>query len=212
MSESLSCHYHIRWSRCVPLDFEPFASPQEADSCAGLIALPGESYSVEKFDRDCIRCKLPSEDSLRQVLAITIRKAGAESGGLWVLNKDTGTLRIVAQRGFSPRLLEFLSVVHEDFAACGATLKRGERVLVDDVTTDPVYKGNVHVLEIMRRERVRSIQSLPLFASSGHLAGVIAVHYRACGMASIAAYQLESRHVRDVADHFERFVRRQNLA
>jgi GAF domain len=210
MLESLADHYHIRWSRRAPLDFEPFASPEEADSCAGLIVLPGESYSVEKFDWDCIRCKLPRKDSLLQVLAITVRKSGAQFGGLWILHKDSGTLRLAAQQGFSPRFMELFSVVHEDFASCGTTLKRRECVFVNDVTTDPIYKEK-SLLELMRREGVHSIQSVPLFTSLGCLVGVIAVHYRASGMPSISAYRLRSHHVQDVADHLEQFMRWQNL-
>jgi hypothetical protein len=210
MLESLTYHWHIRWSRHAALDFEPFESPEEADSRAGLLVLPGESYSVEKFDRDCVRCKVPSKDSLRQVLAITIRKAGAEFGGLWLLIKDSGTLRMVAQQGFSPRFLEFFVGVAEGFAACGTTLRRRESVLVNDVATDPIFKEK-SLLETMRREGIRSIQSVPLFTSAGHLVGVIAVHYRASGMPSISAYHLKSRYVQDVADHVDQFVRRQNL-
>jgi hypothetical protein len=143
---------------------------------------------------------------LRQVLAITIRKGAADFGALWILNKDTGALRIAAQQGFSPRFLKSFTLVHDNFAAGGAALNRKERVLVDDVTTDPIYKEK-SLLEIMQREGVRSIQSLPLFTSSGHLVGVIAVYYRACDMPSISAYHLESSHAQDVADHVERFVR-----
>jgi hypothetical protein len=209
MYESLTYHWHIRWSRHAALDFEPFGSPQEADSCACLMVLPGESYSVEKFDRDCVRCKVPSKDSLRQVLATTIRKTGAEFGSLWALIKDTGTLRMVAQQGFSPRFLELFAVVHEGFAACGTTLQNRECVLVNDVATDPIFKEK-SLLEIMRREGIRSVQSVPLFTSAGHLVGVIAVHYRASGMPSISAYHLASPYVRDVADHVDQFLLRQN--
>jgi hypothetical protein len=167
---------------------------------------PGESYSIEKFDRDCIRCKVPSKDSLSQVLALTIRKAMANFGGLWILNKDDGTLRMVAQQGFSPSFLQLFVLVEEGFAACGTTVQREESVLVNDVATDPIFVGK-SLREIMRREGVRSVQSVPLFTSVGHLVGVIAVHYRACGMPSLSAYQLELRHVRDVADHVEQFAR-----
>jgi putative methionine-R-sulfoxide reductase with GAF domain len=206
MYESLTYHWHIRWSRPSPLDFEPFGSPQEADSCAYQMVRPGESYSIEKFDRDCIRCKVPSKDSLSQVLALTIRKAMANFGGLWILNKDDGTLRMVAQQGFSPSFLQLFVLVEEGFAACGTTVQREESVLVNDVATDPIFVGK-SLREIMRREGARSVQSVPLFTSVGHLVGVIAVHYRACGMPSLSAYQLELRHVRDVADHVEQFAR-----
>jgi GAF domain-containing protein len=117
---------------------------------------------------------------------------------------------MAAQQGFSPKFMELFSVVHEDFAACGTTFRRRERVLVNDVTTDPIYNKKFG-LEVTRGEGVRSIQSVPLLTSFGHFVGVIAVHYRSCGMPSVSAYQLESRHVQDVADHVEQFVRWQNL-
>jgi hypothetical protein len=206
MYESLAYHWHIRWSRQTPLDFEPFGSPQEADFCARQMVLPGETYTIEKCDRDCVRCKVPSKDSLCQVLALTIRKATADFGGLWILNQDNGTLQMVAQQGFGPRFLELFVVVHQGFAACGTTVRREERVLVNDVATDPLF-AEKSLLEIMRREGVRSVQSVPLVTSAGHLVGVIAVHYRACGMPSHSTCQLEPRHVRDVADHVEQFAR-----
>ena len=203
-------HYHIRWSDLALLDFEPFTTAAEADAwAANKIVRSGETYSVEEFDRDCIRCKFPNKDSLREVLAGAIRKAEAEFGILQVLNEDTGTLRIVAQKGFSPRFLECFAAVHENFAACGTTLKRRERVLVNNVTTDPIFKEK-SLLEIMRGEEVRSVQSLPLFTSSGCLVGVLAVHYRACDMPSISAHQLEPSYVQDVADHLHQFTRWQS--
>jgi GAF domain-containing protein len=113
---------------------------------------------------------------------------------------------MVAQQGFSPSFLQLFVVVEEGFAACGTTVQCEESVLVNDVATDPIFVGK-SLREIMRREGVRSVQSVPLFTSVGHLVGVIAVHYRACGMPSLPAYQLEPHHVRDVADHVEQFAR-----
>jgi hypothetical protein len=205
MSGSLTYHYHIRWSGHAPLDYERFTTIEEAENSAKELVRPRESYSVEKFDSDCIRCKPPSKESLRQVLAMTVRKSAAEYGALWILNTDSGTLRMAAQQGFSPRFLERFTLVHGDFAACGTTLKRRERVLVNDVTTDPIYKEK-SLVELMQREGVRSIQSLPLFSGPGHLVGVVAVHYHACDMPSISAYQLGSSHAQDVADYVERFI------
>jgi hypothetical protein len=62
MSEPNTFHYHIRWSGELPLDLESFATVEEAESAARRLVRVGESYSVEKFDGDCIRCRQAYED------------------------------------------------------------------------------------------------------------------------------------------------------
>ena len=52
----MAYHYHIRWSGNTPLDWDRFSTVEEAESAAAKLVRPGESYSVEKFDDDCVRC------------------------------------------------------------------------------------------------------------------------------------------------------------
>jgi hypothetical protein len=66
MSEPNNFHYHIRWSGALPTDLEPFATVGEAESAARQMVRVGESYSIEKFDNDCIRCRQVFEDLLRK--------------------------------------------------------------------------------------------------------------------------------------------------
>ncbi|HTZ47453.1 MAG TPA: hypothetical protein VMH20_07670 [Verrucomicrobiae bacterium] len=49
-------HYHIRWSG-KPLDWEPFATVEAAQVAAAQMVRREESYTIEKFDADCLRCK-----------------------------------------------------------------------------------------------------------------------------------------------------------
>jgi len=171
---------------------------------AAQIARPGETYSAEKFGDDCVRCQPPTEDSLTRVLAVAVKKGKADFGTLQVLDQESGALRIVAQQGLSRKFLDFFSMVPAGFAACGTALKRGERVLVDDVASDSIFTGK-RLLKIMLGEKVRSVQSVPLTASPGQLVGVLAVHYSASGMASISAHHLDFRYIQDIADHLQRF-------
>jgi hypothetical protein len=49
-------HYHIRWSGNVPLDWECFRTPAEADASAKQLVRPGETYTIEEHDETCSRC------------------------------------------------------------------------------------------------------------------------------------------------------------
>lgn len=72
MPEAPRFHYHIRWSRTSSLDWECFATVEQAEYSAAQLVREGESYSVEKFANGCIRCKELADDLLR-------RNAGRES-------------------------------------------------------------------------------------------------------------------------------------
>jgi signal transduction histidine kinase/CheY-like chemotaxis protein len=60
---------------------------------------------------------------------------------------------------------------------CGVALREGRRVIVEDVTTSPVYAGTP-TLEVQLRAGVRAVQSTPLLGSSGELVGMLSTHYR----------------------------------
>lgn len=50
-------HYHIRWSRVVPLDWECFSTRAEAEARAKQLVRQDETYAIEKFDGACARCR-----------------------------------------------------------------------------------------------------------------------------------------------------------
>jgi hypothetical protein len=49
-------HYHIRWSTTARLDWQPFGTRAEAEAGAKEWARFGETYTIEEFDENCIRC------------------------------------------------------------------------------------------------------------------------------------------------------------
>lgn len=50
-------HYHIRWSGNVPLDWERFDTPAEAEARAKQLLRHGETYVIEEHDETCLRCQ-----------------------------------------------------------------------------------------------------------------------------------------------------------
>jgi hypothetical protein len=66
MSEPNTLHYHIRWSGESPLNLQSLATAEEAHSAAKQIVRSGESYSIEKFDGDCIQCRQAFKDLLHR--------------------------------------------------------------------------------------------------------------------------------------------------
>jgi hypothetical protein len=196
-------HFHIRWSGSKPLDWECFSTLYEAEASATNFARPGESYSIETFDETCIRCKLPTEDSLREVLDVIVARGSADFGTMQVLDRSQGGLRIVAQRGFSTRFLRYFDFIREDTTACSRAILSGAPVLVRDVATDPCYDDGARAT--LLEDAVRACCSLPLLTSGGDLVGVVSVHYRS-PRPDLRAH-LEAEYARDVADHLFDFAR-----
>src|SRR5215471_1535281 len=116
-----------------------------------------------------------SSSLLHDVLDAAIEITGADMGNVQLL--DQGVLKIVAQRGFEKPFLEFFDSVREGNAACGAALLRGERVIVEDVSTSPVFAGSP-ARDVVLAAGVTAVQSTPLIARSASLIGVFSTHFR----------------------------------
>jgi signal transduction histidine kinase/ActR/RegA family two-component response regulator/PAS domain-containing protein len=114
--------------------------------------------------------------TLKELLDLAIEVTGADFGNIQFVNPAAQTLDIRAQRGFDREFLEFFAAHHED-AACGTALLRGERVIVEDVSTDPLFH-DPRMQAVMRRARVRAVQSTPLLSLSGELLGILSTHHR----------------------------------
>lgn len=50
-------HYHIRWSGKEMLDWQAFASRDEAEARARELVRPGEAYAIEAHGQLCRRCQ-----------------------------------------------------------------------------------------------------------------------------------------------------------
>src|SRR3546814_8882812 len=78
-------------------------------------------------------------------------------GNIQLLDRETGVLKIAASRGFDAPFLTFFETVHENDAACGTALKRGERIVVEDVEASPIVLGTP-ALAVLLAAGVRAVQ------------------------------------------------------
>jgi signal transduction histidine kinase/DNA-binding response OmpR family regulator len=112
---------------------------------------------------------------LSEMLDAAIELSHADMGNIQLL--EHGVLKIVAQRGFKTSFLEFFSVVHDGMAACGAALQRGERIIVEDVSTSEIF-ASTPALPVMLAANARAVQSTPLVTRSGEILGMFSTHYK----------------------------------
>lgn len=111
---------------------------------------------------------------LHGILADAVSTTGAHKGNIQILEPASESLRIAASIGFGQPFLDFFAVVRDDSSACGVALKRGGRVIVNDVATSPIFLGTP-ALEVMMNASCLSVQSTPLI-SDDRLVGVLSTH------------------------------------
>ena len=115
-------------------------------------------------------------ETLDNLLTMALLMHKTNMGTIQLLDKTTGTLKIVAQQGFNSSFLEhFKEVSITDNCASGRALHTREIVLIEDVTSDPLYTSHK---KIALSAGYRSVQSTPLIASNGDIIGVLSTHFR----------------------------------
>ncbi|REJ82684.1 MAG: GAF domain-containing protein [Planctomycetota bacterium] len=139
--------------------------------------------------------------ALNEVLNATIDITAADMGNVQLLNPEENTLEIVAQRGFGPDFLDHFRVVKYDgTSACGRVMQSRERVVVEDVTTDPGYEPH---REAAAAAGFRAVQSTPLISRRGELLGVLSTHYAEPRVPSESELRLLDLYTRQAADFIE---------
>lgn len=116
---------------------------------------------------------------------------------------EDGVLRIVAHRGLSDRFVAFFDEVQPGTAACGTAFRRGERVIVEDVASSPIFAGQP-AGDVLLDEGVRAVQSTPLVSRSGEIVGLLSTHYREAPRLSDADLRALDLLARQAADFIER--------
>jgi signal transduction histidine kinase len=112
---------------------------------------------------------------LEEMLSATIDLQQANFGNVQLYNPQTKNLEIVVQRGFTQEFLDHFSAVAEDSSACGRALQRGERVIIEDVESDPAFEPH---RQIAASAGFRAVQSTPLISRSGEPLGMLSTHFR----------------------------------
>jgi two-component sensor histidine kinase len=126
---------------------------------------------------ECVRDDVVFESCVGKVLDAAIAIAGAKKGNFQLFNQASGSLRIVAQRGFHKEFLDFFNSVDNDAAAsCAAAMKSGCPVVVRDVSISEIFAGQTS-LRILAAEGVRAVVSVPLSSSRNSVLGMISTHF-----------------------------------
>src|SRR5262245_26862023 len=138
---------------------------------------PAEIVAVNSLNNLDLQSLKPLEFQplLEEVLDATMMLLKADFGNIQLFDPSTGALKIVAHRGFKQDFLDYFDNVNEGTGSCGTALKRRERVIVEDVLTEPFFAPH---LEVVNSANYRAVQSTPLFSRKGEPLGMLSTHFR----------------------------------
>lgn len=114
----------------------------------------------------------PTVSDLDGVLRRLLTAVDAEMGNIQIL--EAGVLCIAAHEGFDRAFLDFFAAVRGDESACGHAMQTGQRVIVEDVLTSPVFAGKPSHA-VMLQAGSRSVCSTPIRVNQ-RLYGMLSVH------------------------------------
>ncbi len=147
---------------------------------------------------------------LDNIIDAAIAITNADMGNIQILDRDSGQLKIVAQRGFERPFMHYFDSVAGGIGACGTAMILRERVVVEDVTRDPIFAGTPE-LDVILAAGVRAVQSTPLLSRNGRLLGMFSTHYRAPRRPDERELKLIDLLARQTADIIERTLAEKQL-
>jgi PAS domain S-box-containing protein len=151
----------------------------------------------------CAREGRSLDKCLYEILDAAIAIAGADKGNIQLLESETGLLTIAAQRGFDPAFLKYFEYVRDDSAVRPATMRSGERVVVEDVTTSEALVRQPS-MSVLIDSGVRAVISTPLMGSAGNLLGMISTYFREPHRPDERELSFMDLLARQAADYLER--------
>jgi PAS domain S-box-containing protein len=145
----------------------------------------------------------PAKVILEEILRSAIAVTEADFGNIQMLDPKSEELEVVVHRGFPQWWLDFWNHVAKGTGVCGTALKRGERVIVEDVAHSPIFEGTP-AAEIQAKAGIRAVQSTPLMSQRGTMLGMISTHFRKPGRPSdhaLGLLDLLARLAADIIEH-----------
>jgi PAS domain S-box-containing protein len=116
------------------------------------------------------------EDLLLEILDAALEITDCQRGVVQLHEAATGTLRLVASRGFDPGFCDAYREVRPDEGMPSAiALRTGERVIVEDLATDERFPDPGRARALLEAG-VRSLQCTPLRSRDGRLIGNFITH------------------------------------
>lgn len=150
-----------------------------------VIAPPPASATAEWWFPDRVRTAPPpmtfsaqarqNHDNRSTVLEAVLRAGLArmrtEHGAIQLVDRVDGGLQLELQQGFPDDFADVFAYVDGDDSASAVAVRRGARVVVADVTRDPMYAGRPG--EVLRQAGCCSAQVTPLIAPDGPALGTL---------------------------------------
>jgi signal transduction histidine kinase len=142
------------------------------------------------------------DSALHEVLDAAISLMDADKGNIQLFDARHQTLRIAAQRGFDEGFLRYFSEVDGDHeSACGRALRLGHRVVIPDLTSEPLSSPLRRVAD---ETGYRAVQSTPLLGQNGSPMGMLSTHWRQPTQPSEQALRMLDLYARQAAQFIER--------
>lgn len=139
-----------------------------------------ESFEQELRGRNRVLESVATGRPLAEVLETLVEVAGESRpdtiGSILVLDQQEGCLRHGASRRLPDFYLEAIDgvVPGPKAGSCGAAAFTGERVIVEDIKTDPLWED---YREVAARANLRACWSEPILAPCGRVIGTFATYY-----------------------------------
>jgi two-component system CheB/CheR fusion protein len=114
---------------------------------------------------------------LEKVLDAAVLFTKADMGNIQLLDPETGRLKIRIHKGLSKDWLDYCDAVDQGLGASAASLKIKQRVIIEDVTTSPIFAGSP-ALDVHLKTGVLAVQSTPIMNRAGEVFGVISTHFK----------------------------------
>lgn len=130
--------------------------------------------------QDIYACSFRS-GTTRQILDEVLRAAmfiaGTDMGNLQIVDPASRKLRIVSHVGLDEDWLAYWRDVDYLQGTCGAALRRGERVIVENTSTSMLLAAP-EMREVFAKAGIMAVQSTPLIDSKREVIGMISTHFR----------------------------------
>jgi two-component sensor histidine kinase len=143
------------------------------------------------------------EICLAEITKTAIAISHADKGNLQLFDDVSGSLTIVAHQGFQEGFLKFFASESGKHAACGAAMRTGKQIVVDDVVTSEIFTGHP-VQKVLLDETVRALVATPLTSGNGSLLGMLTIHFARPHHPSERQLRLLNILARQAADYLER--------
>jgi PAS domain S-box-containing protein len=137
---------------------------------------------------------------LEEILEAAVELQNADFGSIQLFNHDTDLLEIYAQKEFGQEFEELYSNVIGMQTSCDMALNEGQRIIIENVKTDPRYeKESENALKM----GFQAVQSTPLFDRGGNPLGVLSTHFKEPHRPSQRVLRFTDLYARQAADMIE---------